>query len=113
MKKLWQASQILGSKSPFDLLDHTQAELDFILEKYADENPKAARFTRLGKTQPLSRAELDAAWDKVLVGRAHREMMGARMPSEAVMAVLRRREALSKPQIVKGPAAAGPPPKRP
>jgi hypothetical protein len=57
--------------SPFsrDLLNHTEAELDFILEMYAADHPEKFKFTRPGEEQ-RSKAEVRAAWDRVLTGAA-------------------------------------------
>ena len=116
-RKLWQVSRILGSRSPFDqdLLAHTEAQLDFILEMYAGDNPEAAKFTRPGQSSTdISQAKLDAAWERVLVGSAKAAMMKGRMPSAAVQEILRQRQERidamkrhSVPHIRMGPGAKG------
>lgn len=110
MVKLWQASRISGG-SPFNYLDHTRAELDFILEKFAEENPKNGTFIRPGKVAPKSGASVLAEWSQVLVGRAKDAMMSAFTPSKAVLEAAARLSGRMRPTIVKGPAAKGDPKK--
>ena len=95
---------MLQGRSPFELLDHTEAELDFILEMFAQDNPDRGKFFRTGQEDPPSRAEVEAAWERVLVGRAHHEMMSKFLP-EALREALRNFDRRSKPQFKMGPAA--------
>lgn len=94
--------------SPFDpeLLNHTEAQLDFILEKYATEDPRRGTFTRHGKPKPVPQSRIDAAWSKVLVGKANHAMMAGKLPSDAVLKALREMHAYSKPVFKVGPAAS-------
>ena len=84
--KLWRCSQILH-KSPFDedVLRHTEAQLDFILEMYAADHPDEFKFTRGSDPQPLTRAEMLAAWEGRLLGQEHERFLMPKMPSEAVL----------------------------
>jgi hypothetical protein len=59
---------------------------------YAEDHPGEWRFLRGGDTAP-TKAELNAAWERVLIGRAKLERFGRMMPS---LAVLRRAQELTK-----------------
>lgn len=85
-KKLWQVSQLLKC-SPFDptLLEHTEAQLDFILEMYATDHPDEYTFVRQGDVPALSDPERRAAWDRVLTGSAKTRLL-PRMPLAAMKA---------------------------
>lgn len=89
--KLWQVSQLLHL-SPFDptLLNHNEAQLDFILLMYVRDNPKGPlRVTRTGESGPAAESEVAAAWADVLTGRHYEEYMADQMPPEAVLRRLR------------------------
>ncbi len=105
MRKLWQVSQILGSRSPFDLLDHNEAQLDFILEMYAEDNPDRGTFIRANNQPPLSAAKLAAAWERVLVGDAHRARMERYTPPALAAKLRDLAKGPPKPVIRRGPAA--------
>lgn len=79
--------------SPFnpDLLNHNEAQLDFILEMYASDHPKEMTFVRPGKPNPAQGPQIAKQWADVLRGEALAQFMGARMPSAEVMKVLRAR----------------------
>lgn len=83
---MWRISRILNT-SPFDpkLLDHTEAELDFILESFALDNPEEFRFVRPGETDKPTPAELHAAMESVLLGTARDSFLAQFMPSKAVL----------------------------
>lgn len=85
-------AQILH-QSPFspDLLKHNEAQLDFILEMYATDHPKEMTFVRPGKVGPAEMPRVAKRWADVLRGKALAEFMAKRMPSEAVLKVLRAR----------------------
>ena len=95
--------------SPFslDLLSHTEAQLDFILEMYALDNPERGTFVRAGVEKSMTPVQEAVAWEAVLVGKAHDAMMAPMMPSEATLGVLRQMERMSKPQMRMGPGAKG------
>jgi hypothetical protein len=81
-QKLWQVSRLLGDRSPFDpyILEHNEAQLDFILEMYALENPRRARFIRPGQvTEGLKRSQSQARWVDVLRGPALQEWLSRRI----------------------------------
>lgn len=92
-EKLWEVSRILGNRSPFDpyILEHTEAQLDFILEMYAKDNPRTRRFVRPGRIEDGTREVMvTKGWADVLTGAALARFMRKRLPSEAVMGMLRR-----------------------
>lgn len=64
--------------SPFspELLNHSEPQLDFIIEMYAAENPKELTATRNGVVRGIA-AEItaDVAWSDVLIGPARDEWM--------------------------------------
>lgn len=107
LQKLWLASKVIGKISPFspELMNLTAMQLDFILEMDILDNPDHGTFLRSGQTTLLSGAELAAAWERVLVGKANDEMMRERMPTEAVMARLREYGRYQNPKIKMGPGA--------
>lgn len=79
--KLWVASRILGSHAaggPFGkpLTEHTPAEIDFILEMGAKDEPERFTFRRFG-TDAVS-PESSAAWFNSLTGDARREWLAKR-----------------------------------
>ena len=90
--KLWQVAKIQGHHNPFhpDLLALNTAQLDFILEMWAADNPKRGRFVRPGKTiSGMSDTLSRKAWADRLRGPALKEYLATQMPSEAVLARLR------------------------
>lgn len=82
---------------------HTEVQLDFILEMYALDHPKEARFLRPGKAEPLPSSAIAAAWTRVLDGSALHEMMGKYLPPQALLDKLKNRSKVMKPRMVKGP----------
>lgn len=71
--KLWQAAKIQGHKNPFGkpLPEYTVAELDFVLEMEARDNPKEFVFVRDGESSDGSHVtEAKAAWVGVLRGKS-------------------------------------------
>jgi len=84
-------SRIL-EKSPFDpeLLNHTEPQLDFILEMYSAEHPAELKFTRPGKPDPeLEKIQSQIGWVDVLTGKALDDYLKPRLPSEATLEKLR------------------------
>ncbi|MDA8249169.1 MAG: hypothetical protein M0Z28_08315 [Rhodospirillales bacterium] len=72
-RKLWQAAKIQGHKNPFGkaLIDYNPAELDFVLEMEALDNPREFRFEREGVASDGSHnAAVRAAWASALTGRS-------------------------------------------
>ena len=68
---MWLASKIQGHRNPFGkpLTEYNHAELDFILEMSAIDDPESYVFHRGGDV-PLSPSQVSAAWFKVLRGKA-------------------------------------------
>lgn len=90
-RKLWQVSQILEI-SPFDpgLLSHNEAQLDFILEMWAKDNPKRGRFVREGKASDgMADTMARKGWADVLRGAALNDYLATQMPPPAVMRRIR------------------------
>lgn len=90
--KLWQAAKIQGHKNPFGkaLLDHTVAELDFVLEMEALDNPKGYVFKRGGVSSDGSHVpEAKAAWASALRGSALARYLSG-IPFKAVQAYRER-----------------------
>ncbi len=96
-QKVWRVSQILQmSPFPGDLIDHTEAELDFVLEMYAADHPDQYRFTRNnGAPAPLTESERLAAWDRVLVGKAKDKILPV-LPLDAIRAFNKNSSKLMK-----------------
>ena len=70
--KLWQVAKIQGHKNPFGkpLLDYNEAELDFVLEMEAKDNPGAYVFERAGVASDGShQPAILAAWAAVKRGK--------------------------------------------
>ena len=86
-EKIWRVSRILGNISPFsdELLRHTEAQLDFILEMYAKDHPDEYRLVRTGDPGEKTPAEIAAAWESAFIGRARQEFLAPMMPSKAVL----------------------------
>jgi hypothetical protein len=84
-------SQVLNC-SPFDskLLNHTNSQLDFILENYAAENSDKFTFVRPGVETLSSSSEISAAWEKRLIGRARDSYLKPKLPSAAVFEAAKR-----------------------
>lgn len=57
--------------------------MDFILEMYADDNPDDMKFVRPG--QPLPEHELQAEFERRLLGNARADFLKNFMPSAAVL----------------------------
>jgi hypothetical protein len=66
-------------------MKHTEAQLDFILEMYAQENPDEYEFVRPGKPKPLSDPEMKQRMESVLLGKARDKFFANMMPSAAVL----------------------------
>ena len=81
--KLWVASKVLGGHAaggPFGkrLVEHTPAELDFILEMAARDEPDKYAFRRAGTPDPMQRTEAGAAWyDRALGGSLRKSLEAA------------------------------------
>lgn len=75
------------------MLDHNEAQLDFILEMYATEHPKELKITRPDTEGAVVQSEVDAKWANVLTGRAHQKFMAEHLPPEAILLKLRARVA--------------------
>ncbi len=58
------------------MLDHSEPQLDIIIEQYAAENPKELTVTRAGTPIGVA-AEIkaDVAWSNVLIGPAQQEYL--------------------------------------
>jgi hypothetical protein len=72
-RKLWAVATIQGHKNPFGkpILEYNLAELDFILEMEALNNPREFTFHRDGIASDGSHIpEAKAAWSRVLRGSA-------------------------------------------
>ena len=87
-RKLWLASRILGAHSsggPFGkpLPEHTPAEIDFILEMGAADEPDRYTFLRGGKSARQAESEKRAAWFNAVSGKALQERMEADGLAEA------------------------------
>lgn len=111
-KKLWMVSRVLNT-SPFspDLLNHTEAQLDFILEMHAADNPDDFRFVRPGMVTPLPSPEAKAEWERRLIGTAHDRYMHKRMPSAAALAAATKLAQAGrnlKKGVILGPVQAAP-----
>jgi hypothetical protein len=104
-EKLWRVAVIQGHHNPFrdELLALNEAQLDFILEMYAQDHPKEFSFTRKDSKSPQS--EISAAWTRVLRGNALTEYIMPMLNTKAIE--WRRRLASSRPRlgVIKGPPA--------
>lgn len=87
LRKLWRVSRILGNISPFneELLRHNEAQLDFIMEMYAEDHEEEYEFVRPSKPKPLAMHERLAAMENVLLGPSRDDLLKAVMPSQAVL----------------------------
>jgi len=76
LSTLWRVASIQGHYNPFhpDLMAMNMAQLYFILEMYALDNPKEYTFTRHGKAEE---SEVLAAWKGVLKDNALADAGGA------------------------------------
>ncbi len=108
LNKLWQVSKIRGDYNPFapDLLELNHIQVDFILEKYVEENPTIGTFYRIGSSEPIKPVAEAISWERVLIGRDRERMFASRMPSQAVMEKLATLDRYSKPTIRKSKNAA-------
>ena len=81
LRKLWLASVIQGHRNPFGkpLPDYTIAELDFVLEMAAQDDPERYSFRRAGQPENVRKAasEIAAAWLNVRAGAALKKHMAA------------------------------------
>ena len=87
--------------SPFhpDLLNHNEAQLDFILEMYVRDNPKSRiRIERPGSGTGRDAVEAETAWANVLTGKSHDAFMAAHLPPPAVMARLKQGPGVRGPE---------------
>lgn len=66
-------------------MNHTEAQIDFILESHANDFPDEFKFVRSGEEEPLSDSEYRAALESVLIGSAREEFLKNLMPSKAVL----------------------------
>jgi hypothetical protein len=58
------------------MLNHSEPQLDIIIEQYASENPKELTATRAGEpTGVAAEIKADVAWSDVLIGQARQEML--------------------------------------
>jgi hypothetical protein len=76
------------------MLDHTEPQLDIIIEQYAKENPKELTATRLGEpTGTAAEIKADVAWADVLIGSAREEYLTREglMPPSSFWSKLRER----------------------
>lgn len=72
------------------MLDHNEAQLDFILEMYSIDHPDQLKFERPGKKEPgLKEVEEKVGWANVLIGKALEAYMNKHMPSQGVLDKLR------------------------
>lgn len=71
-------------------MNHTEAQMDFILEMHALDNSDEFKFIRPGVSEKLTSAESKAAWEQRLLGKAKDSFMRPNMPSAAVLAVAQR-----------------------
>lgn len=98
--------------SPFDpiLLNHNEAQLDFILIMYVRDHPRGPlQIDRPGAPAP---SNPETRWADVLSGADYDRYMAKQMPPEAV---LQRLRAMSRPAVLNqlGPSAGIMPPKPP
>lgn len=57
-------------------MNHTEPQLDIIIEQYAAENPKELTATRAGEpTGVAAEIKADTAWADVLIGPARQTML--------------------------------------
>ena len=80
-------SRILNNCSPFspELLQHTEPQLDFILEMYSKDHPDEYEFVRPSKPKPLPSAEILAEWERRLLKQAQEAFWANLLPSQAVL----------------------------
>ena len=98
--KLWIASRILGGHAPGGpfgkpLPQYTMAELDFVLEMAARDDPEHFTFIRGGRDPRKAQGEARAAWFRVLKGKARAE----RMEKDGLAAATRRLAEYRKRQM--------------
>lgn len=85
-------AKIQGHHNPFspDLLSLNEAQLDFILEMWAADNPKRGRFVREGATTSgMDDSLARKKWADVLRGPALQKYLAGHMPPQAVLDRLR------------------------
>ena len=78
--------------SPFDpaLKEHTEPQLDFILEMHALDSNGEFTFIRPGVETPISSPASKAEWEQRLLDKAKTDFMAPRMPSAAVFEAAKR-----------------------
>ena len=73
------------------MLEHNEAQLDFILEMYSKDNPKEMKFYRPGfEEEGMQEVMANKSWTDVLMGPALARFMKGKLPSENVLARLKR-----------------------
>jgi hypothetical protein len=86
------------------MLDHNEAQLDFILEMYARDHPRELRLVRPDRLDAKAASSVNAAaWANVLSGSSYDNYMKDFLPSEAVLSRLRR----VQPTVRVHPSIAG------
>lgn len=66
-------------------MQHTEAQLDFVLEMYSADHPDEFKFMRGSEKEPLTRAEILAEWEKKLIGKERDAFLMPKLPSDAVL----------------------------
>lgn len=99
-------SRILNNISPFSetITSLNHAQIDFILEMYAKDNPKDYRFIRGDQLDEADQTQVLARWEAVLIDKAKSEFWKRFMPSEAV---LKRAAEITNANFALTKAAAG------
>ena len=101
LRKLWLVAKIQGHKNPFspELLRLNVAQIDFVLEMAALDEPDRYHFHRKGRAAPpqpeTTAAWFDAAYGKNALGRAL-EAASARLASWRSNAMPQRRQGFSR-----------------
>jgi hypothetical protein len=114
-RKLWLASRIQGHRNPFGkpLIEYSMAQLDFVLEMAAIDEPDMYSFVRRGVPSGVSlKPRAFAGWTNVLMGRAKVEIMerlGLTRASAFVAAWKDRRMSGPKLGITRGGKRIGEP----
>jgi len=105
--KLWQVSKIQGHRNPWGkpLTELNAAQLDFILEMEAQDNPRKVVFYRDGKASDGSHKVIeDAAWHDVLVD----PVKAGHGPSKAAATTAAHAAAWRARQQINSPSSATP-----
>ena len=105
LRKLWLVAKIQGHKNPFspELLRLNVAQIDFVLEMAALDEPDKYHFQRAGRA-PAPKPETTAAWFDALKGDARRksglgralEAASSRLASWKANAMPQRRQGFSR-----------------